>query len=288
MDRLGARQAQVNTFASQLRDEQPSLEAGCELDPNRGAGAHGSGLGPPAPEVEAQIIGHYVAITYDFAVLPGSAVCRPVQIIASVTGTTTPTARSSSTRTLPLNATVFITERTGRLVARLPWTGRAPYELRTAAYAFNGRRGRIAVTQLACPQQGCLTGKQLDPYPDQTNAEPVVPPRDTTTEKLEETIRYIVTRTPVEITDDALTPALRAFAGTRTPPAVRCLSLTACVMTYTDPSFPHHPYRLRLTISGDQVQGCWYVTAGHPIDEPPYRDAPHIPPVQAGCSDWIG
>ena len=265
--RLADRQRRQIETLRRAGSQQPSRAAGCV--PNRAFSGH---LGPPLPDLEARIIGHYAEVVFRYSTLPTSAACRPVALIASVTGARTPTATNSSTSTLPWRKDVLLTGKAGRLLVHLPWIdgSRAPFVLRVSVFTMNGRRSDQTVTRLTCPSQGCLTGAQLDPYPDHPSEARVFPLRNTTGSRVLATIRYILA------TDQA-----------GTSPHARCSSPTRCIVTYTDASFPRSPYRLELTIGGDQVPGCWFVTATRPLAEPPYEDAPTDPRVEAGCNSWV-
>ena len=117
----------ANAWRDSLRraaGETPSAAAGCRPTdyPNF--------LGPPAPKVDAAIIGHHVEVVARLDQLPTSLACRPLALVVSVSGEpvkgTNPMPAWTETRILRGPGA-------GRAVVRLPLYTRAPYTLRVSS-----------------------------------------------------------------------------------------------------------------------------------------------------------
>jgi hypothetical protein len=227
-------------------------------------------LGPPAPHVQARIIGHQVEVFYRFDRLPESAACRPAGITVVVHSNNS-TAPSGSP--VPSVGDYFVVGPVGRLTLDLPWYTRAPYDLLVTSSTLLGYRSTYIRPQLACPRAGCLDGYSpplhSSPLPLPL-PQPVLPLAGLNRVQLEESLRYVI-------------------SGERWPSArdAHCASLSSCTVTQATPGFPTHPYRIHYRMAGQQVRGCWMGLSDGPVDALPYPDAGRGPLELAGCRSWL-
>ena len=231
-----------------------SRAAGCRIV----AGEYSRYLGPPAPDVKPTIIGRHVVVEYDFGRLPSSSACRPVILRTAVSGRTDVTGPGTVTEYL-------VQGPRGRVVSELALFATAPYQLEVTTATVDGVRSRRVVEELRCPEtdsyvRGCLDG------PGQTDPS-LLPLHGVDRSGLVASLRYVV-------------------AGERSARAigVECPSQSSCAVVYVDPDFPASPYRVRLRIGGEQLNGCW-MSLRDGRDDPPYEGA-WIGTTPAACVSW--
>ena len=230
-------------------------------------------LGPPAPGVEARVLGHHVEVVFEFARLRQSQACRPWAVTIVVSA-----GRRASSGFKSQVASFVVAERRARVVVDLPWFAQPPYRVSVSSATIAGRRGRDVQRRLRCPGtghdvRGCLPGYRpgLHSFPMPT---PVLPIRGLTRATLEASLRYVV--------DAERNPPLL----TAVPVESRCRSLVSCDVTYADPSFPDSRYRVRYRIAGAQLRGCWMGLRQSVLDPMPYEDAGRGRLQLAGCATW--
>ncbi len=244
-----------------ISGKEPSLEAGC-----RSTGFPGS-LGPPAPvSVTPRIIGHHVEAIVRFAKLPKSPVCRPWAIRITMFG-----KPITAGGRFPWSQYYQLVGPVGRAVIQLPMYSTAPYELWVQSGTIQNRTSKTIKIKLRCPAAGCLAGDAPTQH-DSGKTAPRFPLRRVSAAQLQESF---------SAGEDAIARSA-LFMRFRTS----CSGTTSCLVTYTDPLFPDHPYRVRYTIAGEQQAGCWYVSHFQKLDEPPFDDAFARSPV-AGCVSWL-
>jgi hypothetical protein len=205
--------------------------------------------GPPAPHVSSRILGHHVAVDFDFARFPESPACNPFQLHAAVLSSGNNFARQ-----------FWLSGRRGRVVLDLPWGGKAPYRLIVSAESIVGRRSRPVQQALPCPSGGCLAGYRpaLHSWP---MPKPVLPVRGLDRAGLEASLEYALAA-------ERLAPIVNAV-----PRSSSCSSLKVCDVTYVDPAFPDSAYRVRYRIAGQQLPGCWMGMYSRALDPRPFPDA---------------
>jgi hypothetical protein len=228
-------------------------------------------LGPPPPRVTARLLGHHVEVRLAFARMPESPACRPWLVSVAVIG---------GTRAVPWVERFRLKGPSGRVALNLPFLGRPPYRVLVQAQSLGGRMGKRVERPLPCPGtghavKGCLGGVKPTahaiPMP-----KPVLPLRGLDRRTLEESFAQV-------LADEATPPVVKAV-----PRASRCLSLRVCEVTYADPLFPGSPYRVRYSIAGQQVRGCWIGLRGRLTGTRPYDDSGSGRTFLAGCASWLG
>jgi hypothetical protein len=225
-------------------------------------------FGPPAPRVEARVLGYQVAAVVTFDRMPRSLACRPWRLRVYV--------HSSDRKLNPDTAGGFdIHTRRGRIVADLSWFGKPPYELRVNAESVLGVYGKVTAVPLKCPGtgervRGCLSG-----VGGFGTLKPVLPLRGVTLASLEASLDYLLSaqRRP---------PILYSA-----PVSFECATVRRCDVTYVDRAFPDSPFRVRYQIVGQQVDGCWMGRHRGFLEERPHDNAGGGPPSLAACVSWV-
>ena len=240
---------------------RPTIARGCERTAIPGAPG---GLGPPAPQVRANVLGHHVEVVFRFARLPQSPACRPWEL------STVTYNKSSGARWVEH---YWLRGPRGRVVTDLPWYGRPPYRLVVIAETINGLRSRYVEQALRCPR-GCLPGYSPPPHASPL-PKPVLPVRALDRPTLEATLRYA-------LAGERLPPVFHAL-----PRSSSCPSLGLCVVTYVDPAFPRSPYRVRYRIAGEQSPGCWMGLRQRVVDRLPFPDAYPGRFELGACASWL-
>ena len=255
-----------------IREQKKALAAYQGLDigePSRQAGCRPTdfpnSLGPPAPAVEARMIGYHVAVVVRFKTLPRALACRPRALSIAIRGKSINPSVGAS----PWVQRYELQGRVGRAVIRLPMYSVAPYELFLVSETIQGRRSKSVEMVLSCPSGGCVAGEA--PPPHQKSKLRKFPLRGVSRSQLEASFR------------EGLNAAGRSAPYMRRTES--CRSRTVCEATFTDPLFPRRPLRVRYVIGGEQVKTCWAVTDWKSLNEPPYEDMPRPSPT-AGCVTW--
>ena len=215
-----------------------SRAAGCRIV----TGESSRYLGPPAPDVKPSIIGRHVVVEYDFGRLPSSAACRPVILRTALSGRTDVTGPGRVGEYL-------IQGPRGRVVSELALFATAPYQLEVTTSTVDGVRSRRVVEELRCPE------------PTRTSA--------AVSAALSRRIQLLPLH-GVDRSGLVASPVRRGRRASRARDRVDCPSLSSCEVTYVDPDFPSSPYRVRLRIGGEQVNGCW-MSLRDGGDDPPYE-----------------
>ena len=263
--RLEREQRELARRANAAAHTAPTTARGCERSGIKGAPG---GLGPPAPRVRANVLGHHVEVVFGFRRLPRSPACRPWQLTV-----VTYSGRKASSSFKNWVEHYWIRGSRGRVVTDLPWYAQPPYRLLVISETITGLRGRYVDQALRCPGR-CLPGYSPPPHTSPL-PKPVLPIRALDRPRLEATLRYVL-------------------AGERTPPILsavprssRCPSLTTCVVTYVDPAFPDSPYRVKYRIAGEQLPGCWLGLRQGAMDPLPFSDAATGRLELAACASWV-
>jgi hypothetical protein len=267
--RIERRNRTLVTLARRASREPRSEANGCE---HTGRTGTGSSLGPPAPRVKSRILGHQIEVVVSFVTLPASPACRPMSVVvvaySGAKGSSTYNNASGERRFL-------VTGRSGRVVVDVPWYGAPPYHVIVETLTILGLVGRRIERALACPGTrdpvaGCLAGYR-PPLHAMPMPKPVLRSRGISRAQLAASFRHV----------------LATYALPSSVRDVGCRSLGACEATLFDPAFPRRPYRVRYSIAGQQVSGCWLGWHDGVRGELPYDDAPRGPYRLVGCANWL-
>ena len=241
--------------------------AGCQA-----SGIPGASLGPPPPEIAPRILGHHVEVVFNYPTMPDSPACRPELLDVVVYSG----EKGSSTFNNAGGVGHFVLRGLrGRVVVDVPWFGQPPYRVSVNSTTVQGVRGPNVDRPLRCPGtgdpvDGCLAGYEPRGHSWPMPA-PILPLRGVALSSLEASLRYV-------LADQRSAPILRSS---------RCPTLRLCEVTFIDPSYPRSPYRVRYSIAGEQIAGCWMGMKTATVDKLPYADASTGRQQLAACTSWL-